>query len=541
MSDISKKVMLINTLPFPDYWEVQEKPGLGLPLALLALGTVLDQSGFEVIIIDPTVDRDYFFQIKSQLPGCLWTGLSVMTNGVSSALAISRYIKEESPNIPTVWGGVHPTLFIESVVEHEDVDYACWGEGEVFVLEFSEYLCGKREVNQVQGMSYMLDDNICFNPRDLFIDINQYGIPKYSLVDMEKYINRDIIISPRVKPIIGKFISINTGTGCPYKCSFCWNTHPSQHYRSKTIGNILEHIDYVVKAFNPDVIHFQDDLFFADKERFFRFLDHYEQCNYQFKWFTLCRVNYIHDNYINDDVCRRIKDHCLWLGFGVESGSEAIRKHLRKEVSEEQVLRAAELLGKHKIPTAFAFMTGLPFESINDSVLTIKLMMQIRKLHPESEFTYQYYRPYPGSPLYDEAVAAGFQPPKTLDDWRVFSDKTASGGIRLDIVPWFDHEQWIYFSDQVEKRINRKQVGLDQYFESGLLGCSFFIRDKLKYWENIIIDIQIKNKMCMFAEFVFFVTRRVNLKNILRIMHDREYQRKSWKIIVDGIRSLKGW
>ena len=73
----------------------------------------------------------------------------------------------------------------------------------------------------------------------------------------------------------------------------------------------------MVEKSDPDVIHLQDDLFFADKGRFFTFLDEYDRRDYRFQWLTNCRAGYITDKYINDQVLERIKDQRIWLGIGL--------------------------------------------------------------------------------------------------------------------------------------------------------------------------------------------------------------------------------
>jgi radical SAM superfamily enzyme YgiQ (UPF0313 family) len=261
------------------------------------------------------IDENYYDLIRDSIAGSLWVGISTMTNGVGSAIQITKFVKELNPGIPICWGGVHPTLFSSQVVENEYCDYVCWGEGERFATEFTKCLEREGVLDNIQSLGYVgLDGKVQFSPRNYFVNINDLGMPHYDLLDMEKYLYRDFsTYSVKANPQKGKFIVITTGIGCPYRCTFCRDNHPSQKFRIKSLENLMENIDYVVKRWDPDVIHLQDDLFFSKKERFFGFLDEYDKRGYRLQWYSNCRANYIADSYLNDEVLDRIKDKVIFL------------------------------------------------------------------------------------------------------------------------------------------------------------------------------------------------------------------------------------
>ena len=89
-------VMLVNTLPRLDYWNVTKEPVLGIPMGLLSIGSVLHENGYPVKIVDPVVDKDYLDIIGANLNDCLYVGISAMTAGVASGLEISEYIRKIS-------------------------------------------------------------------------------------------------------------------------------------------------------------------------------------------------------------------------------------------------------------------------------------------------------------------------------------------------------------------------------------------------------------------------------------------------------------
>ena len=484
------KILLINTLPFPQYWENCSEPSWGIPLGLLNIGTYLSKNNLEVEIIDPVVDRNYLELIAENIKDAFWVGISTMTATVNSALYISKFIKNFDRNLTICWGGVHPTLYINSIVLNENIDYACWGEGEKFAVDLSRFLEGAVPIENVEGISYLDKGTVQFIPRKSFLDINEIAVPDYSLLDMNKYLYRTLSLSLEIKSKPTRLVSISSGIGCLYHCAFCWNTHPSQKFRLKNIENLIADIDHVVKGYDPDIIHLLGDLFFADKNRINGFLDHYEKRNYRFKWFTLSRVNYFRNTYINEDLLRRLKRNgCIWLGFGVESGSDKIRKKLSKRITETQVMETARLLDKCDIAAAFSFLMGLPYEKRQHNLESIAMMKRIKSIYPKVMFNFSYFSPYPGTPLYEEAIENGFVPPEGLEEWSLLQDEATRAGIKSEIVPWYKRSEWHYFLNIVHISLNRggfsntsPMAAMIFMVQRIVLDFSFKVRSALGFW-----------------------------------------------------------
>ncbi len=121
-------------------------------------------------------------------------------------------------------------------------------------------------------------------------------------------------------------------------------------------------------------------------------------------WETTVRANYIKKGMIDDSFMERLKKSgCYLLSFGAESGSPAILKKIQKDINAEEILNSAKLCLKHNIIPQYSFMIGLPGESKKDMKLTLKLIDKLVKLSDKVQILGpQAFRPYPGSPLYEE-------------------------------------------------------------------------------------------------------------------------------------------
>jgi radical SAM superfamily enzyme YgiQ (UPF0313 family) len=184
--------------------------------------------------------------------------------------------------------------------------------------------------------------------------------------------------------------------------------------------------------------------------------------------------------------------------MGVESGSDRIRKMINKDLNEDQILKAAKILGKYKIPTGYAFMVGLPSETTDEIFASISLMDKIKHLHSDAEFAYQYYRPYPGSQLYDTAVATGYVPPESLRDWANNRDIDV-GYISVDRLPWIKSPDLIKYLLLVVPLIflntgfksNKSLWRFAQIFVT----FSFYSRKKMGFWIGLKYEVWIGNRI----------------------------------------------
>jgi radical SAM superfamily enzyme YgiQ (UPF0313 family) len=109
------------------------------------------------------------------------------------------------------------------------------------------------------------------------------------------------------------------------------------------------------------------------------------------------------------------------LFIGVESGSNAILKRIKKDITTEQVLSVNRKLKIAGIRPFYSFMAGFPFESIGDIRQTLKLMNQLLEENEDAiVYKIQIFTPFPGTELYRHALSSGVQFPASLDEWANF-------------------------------------------------------------------------------------------------------------------------
>lgn len=440
------QVLLINTT-YSNYWVNRTEPMLGMPLGLLSIASYLKSKGICSQIIDAMVDSNYMAIINRALDcsSLLWIGISTMTAGLPAARDISLLVRKKRPDLTIVWGGTHPTLFPEAVVQSGYVDIAVIGDGEVPAFEITTNLMrGQKDCRKIQQTSCIYDQGDIRSKQEFeFIDINNLPEMDYSFLNADYYLYRDIS-----EYYAGAFKSkvwvLNTGRGCPYKCTFCINQHKSQKWRFKNAVRLVNEIQAVVDKFNPDFIHFQDDLFFSNKARIYTFIEEYDKRGWHFKFFTLTFANYFTDTYINHEMLQWLEGKAVWLGMGIESGSENIRYKLNKHIKNDKVVDVVTILNDFDIKLGLAFMTGTPLETAQDRFETVKFINKLKIINNNCSFALQAWRPYPGGELYEMAKNKGFKEPVSIDQW---INVLAQGQGYYDpmLLPWNNKNEIIFY------------------------------------------------------------------------------------------------
>lgn len=398
------KVLLIN----PPFNISKANYETSISVGLLSLASYLDQKGIEVEIIDAIRQKNYLELIQSELPKVDLVGLSVMTMQVSSALKISKLIKDFNSQIPIVWGGIHSTLFPEQAVKHPLVDIAVFGEGEQTLLDLIESIKNKSSLKNIPGLAFQENGNVIINQKRPFLKMTDLPLPKWSL--MPKEILENIVLIPT-----------HTSRGCPHQCAFCINSITNNSWRGYSISQVLESLERIKEqsCFKNKPMRFWDENFFTDIQRAKTIIQRMIDMKLNISWETTVRVDYIKENMIDDNFLGILKESgCYLLSFGGESGSEKILNKINKGINPEQIIYSAKQTLKYDIIPQYSFMVGLPGENKKDIKQTIYLIDQLTNLSPEIQILGpQVFRPYPGSVLYQECLTSNWSAPQSLNDW----------------------------------------------------------------------------------------------------------------------------
>ena len=422
---------------------------VSLPMGPLYVGSYLEAQGYEVVLLDANNfggDQSFAGTLRDELASASALGLSVMTGQIASALEISKLAKQTNPTLPVIWGGVHATLFSEQTVRCEHVDFAVRGEGERTLEELLRALAGDGALEDVRGITFRQTDSdeIIVTQEREPLDLDSLPSVKWKLLET---------ISPgqrlKLSELVNRTLSgiyLQTGRGCPHRCTFCINSVLMNKYRDRRSDLVIEDIRELVQA-GVDRIWFMDENFFTSKKRVTEIITGIEQLGLKFKWYATVRANYLRPNYVDSDFLARLQKAGLdFVGIGAESGSPRVLKLLKKDITVEETLNAARMLSKARMKASFSFMIGLPGEEKDDMLKTLRLIESITAIDTSFSFRIlgpQVYRPYPGSELYLECLQRGLREPTTLEEWAnspyTVGETIGRAVVNPDAYPWIGY------------------------------------------------------------------------------------------------------
>ena len=285
------KVLLLRPPNF--FCKGLEAASCGFSLGIAYIAAVLKKSGYEVVIYDPldAIPESIREKIIEEDPDVI--GISnQFTPQFEDAKLVAEIAKTVNKDFLIVVGGSHPSSCPLDFFRKTDcVDIVVIGEGEYTMLEILERVSKGRSWEDIKGIVFKRDSEVVTNPkRPPIEDLDKLPYPAYELFDMENYFRLTNVSLGRPAffyPGSERAMSFITSRGCPYDCIFCsihsvmgnaWRCHNPEY--------IIGHIKYLIKRYNINHIHFEDDNFTLNINRIKKILNVILKDNLKITWDT---------------------------------------------------------------------------------------------------------------------------------------------------------------------------------------------------------------------------------------------------------------
>ncbi len=311
---------------------------------------------------------------------------------------LCKTINAHKKNAWFVIGGHGPTPIPEFAIKATGADVAIIGEGEETIVELLQCkLSDPGRISTVKGIAYRNGDQIIENQRRKpIMKLDTIPFPAWELFPMDRYTT---CIKYSGMKDEDKSLGMITSRGCVNKCSFCHRMETG--IRVRTVANIIEELKTLHNIYGVNYFHFADELSIVSKKQVLEFTKAIKDNELSIMYRMDCRVDLF-----DEDIAKALKDSgCVFLNIGFESTDQAVLDLLDKRVTVEQNIKAAEIAKRHGIGLGLNFIWGLPGDSeksLRDNVEFIKRYNQYEQIRTIRPVT-----PFPGSPLYYEAVRRG--------------------------------------------------------------------------------------------------------------------------------------
>jgi radical SAM superfamily enzyme YgiQ (UPF0313 family) len=357
------------------------------PLGMALLSSIWDEQGHTSQIIDAAALRLSVPEIIDKInPDTDFVGITSTTPEIMSGMMIARGLREKTPHIKIIMGGVHPTIFHEELVRENICDIVVRNEGEFPVMEMAK----GTSLDLIPNLTWKNSQgDIIINPEcKTYVDLDRLPFPAYDKLPMHLY--HSALGATRQEPSIGMI----TSRGCPGKCTFCFSGMFGSRIRFMSPARIIQHIEHLQKNYGIREISFYDDTFTADKQRVAEFCRLIIAQKNIFTWSCFARV----DTVTPELLLLMKKAGCHQIMYGFETIDENILKNINKGTNIDQFRKAITWTRAAKINIRGAFMLGNPGETIANMGKTIDYAKKA-----DIQFAiFNITTPYPGTAIYQE-------------------------------------------------------------------------------------------------------------------------------------------
>ncbi len=303
-------------------------------------------------------------------------------------LNLAKEIKTSQNHI--IFGGIHPSVLPELVLQEGCVDAVVIGEGEKAMLRLVDDVIKGVTITK---RSYRADYTA---------NLDELPFPDRNVIKNERNIEQAF----RDEGI--RITSVLTSRGCPFRCSFCcsrglWGSQ----IRYRSPQNIIGEVEALISDWGIEFLKFADDTFTANKRQVIEFCKLKIEKGIKVPYGANAHVNTLDEemlSYLKQSGCRE-----LW--YGVESGSPRILKTMHKHTEIDRVKKAFKLTREIGISTRAYFLLGMPEETIEDIEMTEKLCDE---LQPDI-VGFTLLAPFPTNQYFDEKTMANW-------DWSTFDE-----------------------------------------------------------------------------------------------------------------------
>ncbi|MEW6367715.1 MAG: radical SAM protein [Acidobacteriota bacterium] len=351
-SPIHPRVLLIECSPF---LPVQTPISLGYIAAYLA------EQGYSVKILQIGSDTRLSLNLIGRLlldfrPAIV--GFSAYQRNIFFVQALGRLCKSLLPDCTTVIGGPQATFLPpEALRQLPSIDLVCRGEGEVAMMGLAERM---RAGESIDGTPCMMgrrpSGGAWEGPAvDSKEELDDYPSPYLTGALEIDRMDEAILLASR---------------GCPYRCAFCYTPQAfGRKTRYHSVERVLDEIEYVSRK-GLRRFWFADPSFTLDRTRIHGLLDGLLRRGLDSEFWLETRADLV-----DSDLLNKMKHAGVHtIAYGLESASPDVLQRIRKPIDSGEFERAVRLTQDAGIGVEVFSQYGLPGESFEDAVATLRFV-----------------------------------------------------------------------------------------------------------------------------------------------------------------------
>ncbi len=309
-------------------------------------------------------------------------GLSNYAWNQNIGIEMFKLARQKNPDILTVWGGPNFPIDFPSqqkfMNEFSVVDIYVPLEGEVGFSNIIEFALTVKQKNDIKN--YVIEQSIdgcVVRDKNNTLHLDGPGFRTKALDD---------IPSPYLTGLFDKFFDgrlsplMQTNRGCPFQCTFCTDgVDEKRNVNQFSMERVISEINYIGKNIpNETSMLMIADLNFGMMPRDKSICEAIAeiQKNYNYPKYIECSTGKNSKDKIIDAL--KILNGALRMNLSVQSTEESVMVNVKRaNISTEQMLALVPTLKECNLPTVTEIIIGLPGDTYDSNIKTIKDMMSL--------------------------------------------------------------------------------------------------------------------------------------------------------------------
>ncbi len=300
-------------------------------------------------------------------------GIMLYSFATQQAPYVFQEVERSKTRSIFIAGGPHPSACPEETLGA--FDYVVLGEGEKTLPELIYALQNGMDISHTKGIAYKEDNKIIFTEKREHVNLDDY---------------------PPFDPNV-MHSSIEITRGCPFSCAYCQTPQLfGQRMRHRSIDVISRYAKFLedVRFTSPNAFAYGSDGIHPRVEKVEALLRALSG-----RIFFGTFPSEVRSEFITDKLLELVSEYCTntTINMGGQSGSKSVLSRINRGHTVEDIVIGAEKCLLHGFTPVVDFIFGLPGETEEEQLETLKLIKWLTgkgaRIHSH------YFLPLPGTPL----------------------------------------------------------------------------------------------------------------------------------------------
>ncbi|MCU7834975.1 MAG: B12-binding domain-containing radical SAM protein [gamma proteobacterium symbiont of Taylorina sp.] len=408
--DNKKKIRILFIHPNPRPEWTKDKSFIWFPMGLAYVVDAVRRAGYDFHILDFQVNPMSDEELKVFLTKESFdvVGIGALSNSYYIVKPILELVREMLPNALILGGNSVAASKPELFITKTEADVAVVGEGEKTVVELLDRLASGRDLCGVNGIVHFVNGKIINEEkRPPWKNLDDRPFPDWGMFDINAYVEsgskhknvRLFTYLREHKPFL-----INTSLGCPFRCTFCYNSlyYENNPLRFHSAEVLVKEIKYLRDKYGINFFIFLDELTWTTPRIAEPLVDVLIEADLNIKYEASVRVGFLNKG--DEDFAKKLKKSgCHHLSYSLESGSEKILKIMNKKIKISRFKEQKRILDEVGIISSTSLVLGYPEETVATLKETFDVCYECN-IYPSVGFLV----PLPGSIIYEQAIKNGW-------------------------------------------------------------------------------------------------------------------------------------